>query len=1236
MSTSGGDSPRPFEASHSQADMTWLDSQQDELEMQPDETAENPILSNVVDQAQIMEIVSAASDSSSILQARKENSLGPELPPNDREVVDFPGLEPLKPEFGPVNRIDIDLTGLDEDTPVIKQEFGPVHHFDIDLTGSEDNTPKSFKEEDVGNNVRWKETVPGYIELSDSEEADHVELSDPEEDDHGTPVANYSLISASGHDPTTLQRPAHHKLIDDTVLSNQRADIPASNRTEVDLGSSILQTSNSRAKKSAADVPRIKKLQAFYAARALSRDKAERDLGTRINLPGSGIAHTIEDDVEEDSLFLPQGNESAPKKRRHTEIIETEGSDQEVQEIEGSVVPDTRGKPKPKRKPKLMPKTGEELQKIQLSEMRASLAIGLNNSTPNGRPDIWRGPPTKSTKKASNSEPKRPVKKSKKTKDRCTDLDELMKGLQSHDVLAEANANIGQEALPTSLETTKQAYLKAILHSIPEGDRPGVRGEKKRLDKAASVFPQGSVRAAEGGWRLKGLKSVLMHHQLLGASFMRERELGIGQPFGGLLADEMGFGKTVMMIATMVSNPARPTDTARSTLIVCSASLLGQWKRELLVHTNQGVFNRIIVHHGTSQLQGEGVERVLAEADVVLTTYGQVVKSWPLGHPPENLETAEERRLWWEKHWGDQKGLLHRAYFHRVVLDEAQAIKNHKAHVSLACQSLMANYRWAISGTPIMNRIEEFYPYFKFLRAPFAGNFEDFRLNFCGKGDRIYTDRLHACLNQFMLRRTHVDLIFGRPIIKLPKCYSETTTLRPTKVEMSIYRAVEFRYAQAVNAISRWGSEEQIRRVTMAMVTRLRQITAHLFLVQQIVQDMFELDDVEKLWTLVTPNSPDHDMANHDTANHDTANHDTLVAIQALIANKEDDEEPDEQPEDQNYHAEQYTPPSAALLSKFQDYLRTLISTSDAAEFSKRTTCPRCESPPEHAYVTSCMHVYCHECLLAMATIAAASDERTKCLVCESVYNGTEPCGGMKELNHDIGTGLAADGNAAKKKRHKAPKDLLKWIRRREGVLPSTKSAGVVDQIDRWLTEEPEKKIIVFSQWRMMLQIVEQDCRKQGWGYCTYHGGMTNKQREKSIAQFADEPDKLILVASLKCGGLGLNLTMASKIICVDLWFNSFVEQQAFCRIFRIGQESETYVKRFVLAGSVDERLVALQERKKKLIGRALGDTEGFKHFSTEDLMRLFGTVQRDENDRPFIVVDDKGDDFQVGSSAAK
>ena len=156
---------------------------------------------------------------------------------------------------------------------------------------------------------------------------------------------------------------------------------------------------------------------------------------------------------------------------------------------------------------------------------------------------------------------------------------------------------------------------------------------------------------------------------------------------------------------------------------------------------------------------------------------------------------------------------------------------------------------------------------------------------------------------------------------------------------------------------------------------------------------------------------------------------------------------------------------------------------------------------------------------------------------------------------------------------------------------------------------------------------------------------MTNKQREKAIIEFESDPNKKVLVASLKCGGLGLNLTMASKIICVDLWFNSFVEQQgmyklheyersisdtqeAFCRIFRIGQQSETYINRFVLKGTVDERLIALQERKKKLIGKALGDTQAFKHFTGEDLMSLFGTVRYDENSKPFVVVEDTNKDM--------
>lgn len=73
-----------------------------------------------------------------------------------------------------------------------------------------------------------------------------------------------------------------------------------------------------------------------------------------------------------------------------------------------------------------------------------------------------------------------------------------------------------------------------------------------------------------------------------------------------------------------------------------------------------------------------------------------------------------------------------------------------------------------------------------------------------------------------------------------------------------------------------------------------------------------------------------------------------------------------------------------------------------------------------------------------------------------------------------------------------------------------------------------------------------------------------------------------------------------------------------------------------MLKGTVDERLIALQERKKKLIGRVLGDTEAFKHFTGEDLMRLFGTVKYDANSKPFIVVDDEaeGADGEVSTAS--
>jgi len=76
-----------------------------------------------------------------------------------------------------------------------------------------------------------------------------------------------------------------------------------------------------------------------------------------------------------------------------------------------------------------------------------------------------------------------------------------------------------------------------------------------------------------------------------------------------------------------------------------------------------------------------------------------------------------------------------------------------------------------------------------------------------------------------------------------------------------------------------------------------------------------------------------------------------------------------------------------------------------------------------------------------------------------------------------------------------------------------------------------------------MTRILEKICRTEGWSCCKYTGDMSHDSREKAIEEFANS--KQILISSLKSGGLGLNLTQASRVICLDPWWNNSVEQQS-------------------------------------------------------------------------------------------
>lgn len=132
------------------------------------------------------------------------------------------------------------------------------------------------------------------------------------------------------------------------------------------------------------------------------------------------------------------------------------------------------------------------------------------------------------------------------------------------------------------------------------------------------------------------------------------------------------------------------------------------------------------------------------------------------------------------------------------------------------------------------------------------------------------------------------------------------------------------------------------------------------------------------------------------------------------------------------------------------------------------------------------------------------------------------------------------------------PEEDIDWYKIGGPILRSAKVKGAVEQIKKWFEEDPTNKILVFTQFRGLIKIMERVCREEdGWGYASYHGAMAFDYRDQQVRKFTTDPDCRILLAALKAGGLGLNLTAANRVIIFDLWWNMSVESQAFTRCFR-------------------------------------------------------------------------------------
>ncbi|MBW9157738.1 DEAD/DEAH box helicase [Clostridium tagluense] len=288
----------------------------------------------------------------------------------------------------------------------------------------------------------------------------------------------------------------------------------------------------------------------------------------------------------------------------------------------------------------------------------------------------------------------------------------------------------------------------------------------------------------------KGFSGTLREYQKRGfywLTFLRDHGIG------ACLADDMGLGKTVQSICLLLYERENKL-TDKPTLIICPTSVVGNWEREIEKFA-PGL--KTAIHHGNSRWSYETFSKEIHKNEVVITTYALIVRD-------KNLFQKEE--------WAG------------IILDEAQNIKNSASKQTQHIKALKAEYKVALTGTPVENRLSDLWSIMDFLNSGYLYNWSTFRREFAvpieRQGDPEKSSKLRKIISPFVLRRLKTD---ANIIKDLPEKI-ETKEYAPlTKEQATLYQAV------VNDCLNKIDSSEGIQRrgLIIASLTKFKQICNH-------------------------------------------------------------------------------------------------------------------------------------------------------------------------------------------------------------------------------------------------------------------------------------------------------------------------------------------------------------------------------------------------------------------------
>lgn len=287
--------------------------------------------------------------------------------------------------------------------------------------------------------------------------------------------------------------------------------------------------------------------------------------------------------------------------------------------------------------------------------------------------------------------------------------------------------------------------------------------------------------------------------------------------------------------------------------------------------------------------------------------------------------------------------------------------------------------------------------------------------------------------------------VCGRPILELPSFTQRSENIDFGPVERVLYDILRRRFVAHLNQAAKKGNLDKNKGLMLVMYLLLRQCTAHVFQAQHIFQEMLSLDSIARLEE-AAKNMP-------RTSRHQPD--EMIAALRRLVEAKGEPGHSAE--EDDNIIG-------GSLSLKLGKLLQGFCASGNLAKFKQEKVCQLCRKVPQMPMVTSCLHVYCGGCLGQLANKAAVKGfQQTRCSTCNTNFRTTEFCANVKELEITDPFPSIMDQNAKKKPR----KVVLKWVWHEEKLLLSTKTLAVQAQIRDWLEDDPNQKIIVFSQFHM-------------------------------------------------------------------------------------------------------------------------------------------------------------------------